>query len=89
MCILFDPAIPGHKIHPKEMIQKVSKDVFTRMFDYSVEYNKQLEVWNVHESDCLNYLTHVMECYMLIGKMMLIWIYWCGNIFNKKDYTLS
>lgn len=44
MCILFDPAIPGHKIHPKEMIQKVSKDVFTRMFDYSVEYNKQLEV---------------------------------------------
>lgn len=48
MCTLFDPAIPVHEIHPKEIIQKVSKDVYTRVFDYSVEYNKQLEVLNVH-----------------------------------------
>lgn len=47
MCTLFDPAIPVQEIYSKEIIQKVSKDVYTRMFDYSVEYNK-LEVLNVH-----------------------------------------
>lgn len=48
MCTLFDPAVPGPEICPKVIIQKVSKVVFIRMFDYSLEYHKKLEVLNVH-----------------------------------------
>ena len=44
----FDPAIPVQEIYPREVIPKVSKDVCTRMFDYSIGYNKILEALNVH-----------------------------------------
>ena len=45
---LFDPAVPGQEIYPEETIPKVSKDVCTRVFDYSIGYNKILEALNVH-----------------------------------------
>lgn len=51
----FDPAIPVQEIYPKniyiypkEVIPKVSKDVCTRIFDYSIRYNKILEALDVH-----------------------------------------
>lgn len=49
MCKSFDPAIPVQEIYPKEIIQKVSKDVCTGVFDYSIQCDKKLEVLNVYQ----------------------------------------
>lgn len=48
MCTPFDSAVLVQEMYPKEIIQKVSKDVYTGMFDYNIGYNTKLEVLNIY-----------------------------------------